>query len=277
MLSPIIFLCFLSLSLSILHRQRKDIFTRHKCFVTSHRGINRELPQNTMVSFERVLLYDTDGIETDVWVSKDGVPVIVHGAKGGELSGYYDHSGIVTDFTWAELSTFRTIEGNQKMPRLDEFLDFIKGKTFVNLELKDGRVDIVFPIVTKMIEERNLQEQLIVSSGKYEYMAAVEKYNQEHPDKKLTFVSGVGNGKGKDLPEDRYNKPGHVLQIYYKDLTKDMVEKAHKNGMAVFAWFEMWDEETSQIYKDLIDMGVDDLLSNTSLFAKKFRDSYLSE
>ena len=91
-------------------RHPYDIFSSHKTFIESHRGVNREIFQNTLEAFTRAMQYDIESFETDVWLTKDNVLVILHGGEFGELEGYYDHSGNVTDLTWEELSTYRTIE-----------------------------------------------------------------------------------------------------------------------------------------------------------------------
>ncbi len=44
----------------------------------AHRGARDEAPENTRSSFERALTYPIDGIELDVQMSSDGVPVLYH-------------------------------------------------------------------------------------------------------------------------------------------------------------------------------------------------------
>ena len=48
-----------------------------------------------------------------------------------------------------------------------------------------------------------------------------------------------------------------TLNVYYKDATKERCDKAHENGMALIAWFRMNDKENDEIYKQLLDNGVD--------------------
>ncbi len=44
----------------------------------AHRGARDEAPENTRPAFERALAYPIDGIELDIQMSADGVPVIYH-------------------------------------------------------------------------------------------------------------------------------------------------------------------------------------------------------
>ena len=101
-----------------IKRHSQDIFTKHKTFIESHRGINREIFENTLEAFQIVIDYGIESFETDVWLTKDNIPVILHGGKDGDLEGYYDHPGKVTELTWEELQTYHTIKHNLKMPSL---------------------------------------------------------------------------------------------------------------------------------------------------------------
>jgi glycerophosphoryl diester phosphodiesterase len=46
--------------------------------VLAHRGYHADSPENTLPAFEAAVKLGVDGIETDVRLSRDGVPVIIH-------------------------------------------------------------------------------------------------------------------------------------------------------------------------------------------------------
>ena len=46
--------------------------------VIGHRGASAVAPENTLAAFERALADGADGIELDVRLARDGVPVVVH-------------------------------------------------------------------------------------------------------------------------------------------------------------------------------------------------------
>ena len=255
---------------SKLIRHPNDIFSPHKTFIESHRGVNREIFQNTLEAFQRAIQYDIESFETDVWLTKDNVLVILHGGDGGNLEGYYDHPGIVTELTWEELSTYRTIEDNLKMPRLKDVMELTKNKIFMNLEIKDPRIDLVFPYIIKLIEEYNYFDQIAISSFHHEYYDKIVEYNYNHENK---IVFGFLYHKNEKDNFD-YSKKGHTLNIYWGNVTKEVCKKAHDNGMAVMAWFNMDDEENTQKYKQLFEIGVDSIICNVPLLARKFRDNY---
>ena len=263
-----------SINNSRLVRHPSDVFSHHQTFVESHRGVNREIFQNTLPAVERAIQYGVESFETDIWLTKDNVLVIIHGGNNGDLEGYYDHPGLVTDLTWDELSTYRTIEDNLPMPRLIDMMELTKDKIFMNLEIKDPRVDLVFDRMTNLIEQYDFFDQIAISSFHHDYYNKIVEYNQgrgKELGKELIF--GFLYNRNKQSQFD-YTKKGSTLNIYYNDATKEVCDKAHENGMAIQSWFGMEDEENTAIYKQLIKNGVDIICTNVPLLAKIYRDNY---
>jgi glycerophosphoryl diester phosphodiesterase len=204
---------------------------------------------------------------------KDNVPVLVHADKDGNLKGYFKQGGNVKYLTWEQLSKFRTIKDNLLMPRLIDAMELAKNKLFMNLEIKDPRVELVFPQLIKLIEEYDFFDQIALSSLYFNYFEKVEEYNSKN-DKQLVF--GFIYKKGMQKFYD-FTKRGHTLNIYWEDITKEICNKAHENGMAVVGWFKMIEDENLDHYKKIINDGVDVICANYPLIAKKYRDSIYNE
>jgi glycerophosphoryl diester phosphodiesterase len=49
--------------------------------VLAHRGLHQDAPENTMAAFEAAVAAGVDGIETDVRLTADGIPVLFHDMK----------------------------------------------------------------------------------------------------------------------------------------------------------------------------------------------------
>ena len=109
-----------------------------------------------------------------------------------------------------------------------------------------------------------------MSSFNHEYYNKVKEYNLIN-NKSLVF--GFLYDKSQYYMFD-YSKRGSSLNIYWKDASKEVVEKAHVNGMAVLVWFDMKEEENEEIFKFLIDIGVDIICCNEPLLARKYLKYY---
>ena len=142
-----------------------NILANDQTIIESHRGINREIFENTLEAFYRAINYGIESLETDVWLSKDNVLVIYHGfGDKGDLEPLYNERGNITDKTWKELSSYRTKYDDLKMPKLKDVLILAKNRIFLNLEIKDPRADLVWPRLIQLIEKYDFFEQIILSS-----------------------------------------------------------------------------------------------------------------
>jgi glycerophosphoryl diester phosphodiesterase len=117
----------------------------------AHRGYSGKFDENTMLAFKKAIEYKADGIETDVQLSKDGIPVLIHDEI---LDRTTNGRGFVKDYTLNELKIFRT----RSMPKIQalkddalEELEFLKsnksgeGKNIENKQfnvLKIGEYNI---------------------------------------------------------------------------------------------------------------------------------------
>lgn len=252
----------------------KDIFEKDKTIIESHRGINREIFENTLEAFTRAINYGIDSIETDVWLSKDNVLVIYHGVgENGQLEGFYDHTGNITELEWNKLSSYRTIINNLKMPTLKDVIRLTKNKIFLNLEIKDSRVDLLWPHLIKLIEQYDYFDQISFSSFYYDYYNKTNEYNKKY-NRNIPFGFLYHKNETQDFI---FNKTGNSINVYYIDATKKVCQKAHENGMAVLVWFDMLDEENFDVYKQLIENGVNVICSNEPVLAKRFIKKYYKQ
>lgn len=94
--------------------------------VIAHRGFSAGHPENSLEAFEAAIAAGADAIETDVRLSRDGVPVCSHDADLKRLRGRAD---TVSQVDVADLE-------REGILRLDTVLAAVKGRTKVMLDLK---------------------------------------------------------------------------------------------------------------------------------------------
>lgn len=115
--------------------------------IFAHRGCSQKFPENTIVAFEEALAGACDGIECDVQLTLDKIPVIIHDEKIDRCS---DGRGYVKDYTYQELLDFDFAHympgpyGKQSIVTLSEVLTLVKycgREVLLNLELKNSVFD----------------------------------------------------------------------------------------------------------------------------------------
>lgn len=101
----------------------------------AHRGLHDntgDAPENSLLAFQKAV--DAGfGIECDVQLSKDDVPVVFHDATLERICGV---PGKVKDYTYEELRRFRLCGTQQKIPHISEVLEVLGGKVPMILEYK---------------------------------------------------------------------------------------------------------------------------------------------
>jgi len=117
--------------------------------VLAHRGLHRDVPENTLDAFERAIALGVDGIETDVRLSRDGLPVLFHDrlAPGGRE---------VADLTRAELAA----AAGHPVPTLDD-ARALSSAILWNVEIK---VPEALPATFSRLERLGRSHRLLVTS-----------------------------------------------------------------------------------------------------------------
>ena len=136
--------------------------TATRPLIIGHRGASADAPENTLASFALALEQNADGIEFDVQLSRDGVPVVMHDSTVDRTT---NGSGRVSDLTLAELRQL-VIAGDQAIPTLDEVFETFGRRTLYNIELKGLKINDggLSAAVADAIEGYQVAEQVLISS-----------------------------------------------------------------------------------------------------------------
>jgi glycerophosphoryl diester phosphodiesterase len=187
----------------------------------AHRGYSGKFDENTMLAFEKAIEYKADGIETDVQLSQDNIPVIIHDET---LDRTTNGIGYVKDYTLAELKMFRTKNG-EEIPTLKELLELVAKSNLkvLNLELKNS----IFPYqgleekVLEMIEQYNLKEKIIISSFNHLSLVKIRSLDDKIKLGALTDSTLANVPKYlKDIKVQCYHPcfPSILIEEYMKEI-----------------------------------------------------------
>ncbi len=142
----------------------------HVGVLYAHRGLHDnkgDAPENSMAAFKKAV--DAGyGIECDVQLTRDGVPVIFHDFTLKRVARYPENcvpegapvnddgsigvKGKVIDYTYEELQQFHLLNSKEKIPKFEDFLKLVDGKVPLIVELKIELKDLsVCPAVDKLL------------------------------------------------------------------------------------------------------------------------------
>jgi len=141
--------------------------------IIAHRGASAEAPENTLPAFRRGIESGADGVEFDVRLSKDGVPVVIHDPDLKRVAG---HDLVIARATAQELAVYQ-------VPSLTEVLQLFTGNaSVIHIELKVDRRREVRPLVSAVgdiVVSSPLLRQIVISSFRLEAIAEVKRVFRE--------------------------------------------------------------------------------------------------
>lgn len=226
--------------------------------IYAHRGAAGEFPENTMLAFEEAYKQGADGIELDVQLSKDGVPVIIHDES---LKRITKKKGMIKDKTYEELRkidvSFKFPEYAEKaiIPTLEEFLEWVQDKDLLlNIELKNSIV-LYKGLEEKTIElckKYNVCDRVVLSSFNHYSMVLCKKLDPEIKTALLVdellfepwkYVKSVG---------------ADALHTNYKSLPRFVIEGCVKNNIPVRS-YTVNKKEDIALFKQL---GIDAIFTD---------------
>lgn len=138
-------------------------------FIAAHRGDRSAAPENTVPAFLAAVANGSDVLETDVQLTRDGYPVLLHDDTVDRTT---DGVGDVGDLTLAEVraldagSWYGPAFAGTQVPTFDEFLDVIAAYQGVTalVELKGAWTDTQVRILSGSIYARLLQDRVVFAS-----------------------------------------------------------------------------------------------------------------
>lgn len=140
-----------------------------KTLIIAHRGASACAPENTLAAFERAFSLGADGIELDVTLTRDGVPVVIHDDTVDRTT---NGTGAVAQMTLEEIQSLdagrwcSTEFRGEKVPTLAEVLKTVGQRGIVNVELKGTNLksDGLEAAAIRAVESAGMQERVILSS-----------------------------------------------------------------------------------------------------------------
>jgi glycerophosphoryl diester phosphodiesterase len=248
---------------------RHPFFTASRPLVFAHRGGAALAPENTMAAFERGLAAGADGLELDVRLSRDGVPVVHHDATLERTTNLRGRVSAATaaalaradagyQFGDAQARPFRN--RGEGIPRLEEVLKRYASSRVI-IEMKDNTrelaravVDVVRRLgaadrvcvgsftVAALRTVRTLEPAIATSAAREEVRWAVYRARLRWPIRRAVYG-------GYQVPEK--SGASRVVSPYF-------VKAARRAGLSV----QVWTVNAETDARRLLDWGVDALITD---------------
>lgn len=193
-----------------------------------HRGAKGYVSENTLVSFQKALDLNVDGIELDVHVCASGELIVFHDFT---LDRITNGSGEIHNFSLKELKKLK-VDDVFEIPTLEEVLNLVNRKCRVNIELKGhDTAKPTIQLIEKYVQKYNWEmDDFIVSSFQRDELFKVSQLNSNIPLAVLTQASVEQAMEWADEFSAKYIHPHFSL------LTEDNCKMATEKGFKINTW-----------------------------------------
>jgi glycerophosphoryl diester phosphodiesterase len=220
--------------------------------IIGHRGASAVAPENTMAAFRAAIAAGADGIEFDVRLTRDSVPVVIHDSTLRRTGGRSEH---IADLTWPELeqidvgswlaSKKKLPPGsftNQTVPSLEELLTLYESNdSLLYLEMKCDSSTEYEPLAEaccKLIQEYSMKKRVIIECFQ---LAALKVVRDIDPQIKTAALFEPALTKPSVLSDQRILDQAMAvgaseLALHHRLARKRLVQKAKVAGLRVVVW-----------------------------------------
>ena len=211
----------------------------------AHRGARAHAPDNTIESFALALRLGATGLESDVWLTADGVPVL-------------DHDGVVKrgSLRRRPIAALDRSRLPPHIPALAEMLDACGSGYELSLDLKDPRSG---PAVIDAV--RNHEEAMIgrlwLCGNSVERLAELRAVDDDVRLLQSTRLERIK--EGAERRADTLARAGiDGINLNRRDWNGGLVVLFHRFGRVAFGWDMQFEHEL----RDGLRMGLDAVYSD---------------
>lgn len=223
----------------------KDFVENRKVFIAAHRGASGVAPENTIAAYEEALKGGADMIEVDVQMTVDKKIICYHDFKLGRTAQGRKPIARLPLKYLRKLdvgSWFDRFYQSQRIPTLEEAIDLIRDKAYLNIEIKSAKKE------NNKEKARRIYE-IVKEQGYIPYtlfasfdLGLISEMKQNDPDIHIAGIKIPGNDTPASELKEKYGIEAFIVSV--DELTPEIDEDCKKNGiyLAVYSidnWYEL--------------------------------------
>lgn len=230
-----------------------------------HRGARGEAPENTLASFHRSIEAGVKRVELDLHLSSDHQLMVIHDPTLKRTTG---RRGKVAQHTAQELARVDARGGLAgweqpcPIPTLEQLFTELPEIEHYQLEVKSGSASqsrIVLDALLKLVDRHQLRKRVVVTSSSRTLL----KYAKQSD---FSLETGLVEEYGFLDPVKSALRYGcRYLILNWQLCTAARIRQARQQGLHV----SVWTVNDPQLMLDLVDMGVDSIITDVPHLAVK--------
>jgi glycerophosphoryl diester phosphodiesterase len=241
--------------------------------IIAHRGASHDAPENSLASMKLAWEQNTDGIETDIHLSKDKHLVVMHD-KDTKRTG--DRAKTILDCNWNALKDIDIGKwkgekwAGETIPTIDAIFSTIPEGKYIFTEIKVHDTALLPKLEKAMLDSGKKTKQLRMITFHYDMAKAAKEAFPKH---QVLWLSDYKQDKETGAYPDiddliRKAKDAHLDGLdlnYHFPIDKDFVKKVHKAGLKLYTWTV----DDPEVAKAEAKAGVDGITTNRPQFLRE--------
>lgn len=216
-----------------------------KPLVIAHRGDSSNALENSLEAFRLALSIPADMIEFDIRMSRDRVLYVMHDKQTGRTA---DRNIDIEQSSSADIDRLRLRNGGS-IPKLDDVLRLVNGRTRVNVEIKS---DGAGAVLTRHLSLHPYTGILMASSFKEAEVGSVRAAMPQLPCALIYDRFSLHHAAG-------YRAKGYtIISLRKNTVGEPLIKACRAEGIGIFVWTVDDEEEM----KRFIEWGVEGIYTN---------------
>jgi glycerophosphoryl diester phosphodiesterase len=222
----------------------------------AHRGARAHAPENTIEAFRLALRLGATGLESDVWLTGDRVPVL-------------DHDGVVGGLLRRRaIASVRRADLPESIPTLAELFEACGTGYDLSLDVKDpSAAETVVAVVREVAPE--MLGRLWLCFSDWRRAAALRPLDAD-----VKLVDSTRVGRIREGPERRAallaDAGVDAINLHQSDWTGGLTTLFHRFERFAFAW----DAQHERVLHAVLRMGIDGVYSD---WVDRMTDAFRAE
>jgi glycerophosphoryl diester phosphodiesterase len=210
----------------------------------AHRGARAHAPENTLEAFELALRLGATGLESDVWLTSDGVAVL-------------DHDGYVgSRLRRRPMATATLADLPEHVPTLAQLYETCGTDFELSLDVKDPAAA---PQVTDVARAAGIDVLARLWLCHHDHDLLVS-WREQAPEVKLVHSTRLRRfPTGPERHAAELHRLGiDAMNMHHSDWSGGLTTLFHRFGVLAFGW----DAQFERVLDELFDMGIDAVYSD---------------
>jgi len=221
-----------------------------------HRGTLVDYDENTLEAFDIAIKSGANCIELDVRRTKDRKLIVFHDSI---LARTTNGIGLLKNLNYNDVKNLKTILRNQKIPLLEEFLDYMTDKTQFIIHMKDEGIE---KEIFDLIDKKGVLNNCTISGRDF---YKLNRYKNTFKPIKTCFNMTKGRGLNlKEFIEKARRKKLKIIpdmiNLRSDLISNPFIKVCHINDIKSLAWGFMGYKQPLQVINSLIDNQIDGIL-----------------